>query len=121
MNKTFTRLALAISAGALLTGGVATQANAAASDAVLKNASGSDRTISICKDWSGTKSDPDCKSGSARGTLAPGQNSKSKYGWKDTDGYYVPSGCRDNYGNRGGKWVKLSGFYGQTKTRLIDC
>jgi hypothetical protein len=88
-----------------------TPAHAAAGDGVIKNNTSSDGNMTICKDW-GVSS---CSSSSPRGTLAPGQNSKSKYGWADTDGYWIPSGWSDNYGRRGPLWVKVAGCFGCTK------
>lgn len=83
----------------------------------IKNSPGSDRSLRACQDWSGTKSDPGCKSGTRWVTLAPGQTTPAG----DWDGYEVPSGCRDNYGNRGKVQVKVSGFFGRTSMRLLDC
>lgn len=87
----------------------------------IKNASSSEGNLGVCRDWSGTSADPGCKSGTPRGSLSPGQNSKTKYGWADTDGRIIPAGCQDNYGNRGPKEVKTPGFFGITKTYRLDC
>jgi len=118
MNKTLTRIALTAGAGAMLAASFATTAEAAPyNHARIKNSIGSDRDLRACKDWSGTKSDPGCKSGTRWVTLSPGETTPAG----DWDGYEVPSGCTDNYGNRGKKQIKVSGFFGKTATRLLSC
>ena len=101
----------------------------AANDAVIKSNSASGRTMTICHNWTTTGSH--CASGV--GSLSPGQNSKTKYGWKDTDGILnVPNGwCLYNLSNNIVKYgsssdsandFKVSGFYGATFTyRLGAC
>jgi hypothetical protein len=44
--------------------------------ASITNSPSSSGSIKVCRDWSGTA----CTSGTARGTLAPGENSASKFG-----------------------------------------
>jgi outer membrane biosynthesis protein TonB len=69
--------------------------------ASITNSPSSSGSIKVCRDWSGTA----CTSGTARGTLAPGENSASKFGWKDTDAY-----------NAGTGWVKQGGCFGCAMT-----
>lgn len=115
------RVGLASAAlGMGLVAATVTPAHAAANDANIKNSPGSNTSFRACKDWSGTKADPGCKSGTAWVTLSPGEDTRSN-GWADADGYELKSGCTDNYGNRGPKQIKVSGFFGMTKTRLVKC
>lgn len=55
------------------------------------------RSLGICKDWrhpSGVWTSSSCSGGSSQGVLYKNQNSKSKYGWSDTDGIRVDKGYR---------------------------
>jgi hypothetical protein len=71
------------------------------SDAVIRNSGHSTHTIRVCRDWEVTS----CRTGSPTGRLTPGQNSGTKFGWKDTDGYDVGEG-----------WVKQQGCFRCTVT-----
>jgi len=70
----------------------------------VKNSHGSTRSIGVCRDWSTSS----CRDDSPRGTLAPGESSRAKYGWPDTDGYRVQKG-----------WVKQSGCFSCTVTLTV--
>ncbi|MFS0885136.1 hypothetical protein [Aeromicrobium sp. 179-A 4D2 NHS] len=93
-------------------------ANAAANDLVIANHYSSPRNIEVCRDWGNTS----CQTASPKGFLTPGQNSKTKFGWADADGFKVPAGCRFHYTQSGtkksvsggstGKWFKMGGFFG---------
>lgn len=112
--------------GSALVAGTPTLASAVSpGDAVLKHASASDRSrLTICKDWSGTSSDPGCKEGSPLGYLERGQNSKTKYRWADTDGFVLPAGYNATISGGGYPsyrisstgWHKLGGSGGLTRT-----
>lgn len=95
-------------------------AEAADSGGILVNYT-SNQGISVCKDWGNTS----CASASPRCWLNPGEDSKSKCGWSDTDGYYLSTGWRGcevrplptNYfpagscltsSTGGPRWVKVS-------------
>jgi len=72
--------------------------------------------LSICKDWN--LADDQVVSSycpSTIGLLNPGQDSKSKYGWADTDGAFIPArtglyvdGKRWNHCRSYAVWMKLS-------------
>lgn len=118
MKKLIIRTGLVVAGALTVAGGIVSPASAALNDAHIKNNSSSDRTMTICRDW-GTTS---CKSTSYKGYLSPGQNSKTKYpSIKDWDGFYIPSGCRDNYGVIGPKWKKVPGANGLTKAFTLEC
>ena len=65
--------------------------------AIIKNSSKSTQSIRVCRDWS-TKS---CNTSSAVGYLAPGEDSRTKFTWFDTDGFDLGDG-----------WVKEHGCFG---------
>lgn len=123
----FKKTLAALGGGAALVAVTALPAHAAYNDGVIRAVSFTDGGLGICKNWSGSASDPGCASGSPRGTLARNENSKSKYGWVDTDGAILSPGC-DLYKWEGdfstlitrntgsnSKEVKITGFYGETK------
>ncbi len=82
--------------------------------AVLKNSIGSDGGVLVCRDWGG---DGRCASGSPRGMLYPGEDSYTKFDWRDTDGFYVGRGWYVVHGafDVGPRWVKKSGCLGCTR------
>jgi hypothetical protein len=91
---------------------VAASAPASAATGGRVGYAGGDRTsMSICHNLS---SPTTC--GSGVGSLSPGQWSHTKYGWADTDAFYVPRGCSayisPNYiyatGGSTGRWAKFS-------------
>jgi hypothetical protein len=110
-----------VTAATVMTGfaASASPAQAATHDAVIKhiNGSSSDRPLLvICKNWGSTS----CASTSPLGTLAVGENSKTKYGWTDADGAFAPAGCTltikgltqaEYFGGSSGKWIKVEGSY----------
>lgn len=74
------------------------QASAGVLDLVVANkkhptdADKYNKVLNICKDWNypkGVWKARTCKD-SETGTLLNGQNSKTKYGWADTDAVYIP-------------------------------
>lgn len=76
-------------------------------DAVIRyeNLGGGDDFLVICRDWAAQGGH--CADDSARGILYAGEDSLSKYGWADTDGYYHPrSGCTTEASV--GAWVEVS-------------
>lgn len=83
---------------------------------VLKLSTLSDRAnVSICRNWSSSP----C-SGEQR-TLYRGQNTKTQFGWNDSDGFYLPAGYNANVTPGTGRitstgWHKLSGCAGCTRT-----
>jgi hypothetical protein len=56
--------------------------------AVIKSNTNSTGTLYACRDF---VSDTQCGSTSPRCNLSPGQNTKTKCGWADADGYILPS------------------------------
>ena len=93
-------------------------AHAAQNDAVIKNQSFSYTYLTICKSLI---SDTQC--GGTVGNLYPGQNSLSKYGWRDTDAIYCGQGwwCQidsNTFRGSGTGWnsrlIKVSGCWGCT-------
>jgi len=87
-------------------------------DAVIKNQKFSYTNLGICKD-----AISETKCGSTHGWLSPGQNSKSKYGWADTDGIFCGKGwwCKvaavtfRGYGSGwNSRFIKVGGCFGCT-------
>lgn len=62
-----------------------------------------------------------CGTSSPRGVLYRGQNSKKKFGWKDTDMLFLRHGeCLDGYkGYVGTRWVKVGGSWGSAQSYRI--
>jgi len=111
------RTVLVLVIASLAFGGVASPANAAVGDLVIKNQTGA--SFVVCQNW-GTTS---CRSDSPRCRLYAGENSKTKCGWQDADGIYVPTNdilfvyperqyVLTSYG--AGAWYKRSGCSGCT-------
>lgn len=76
-------------------------------DAVIRYESlaGGDDFLIICRDWAAAGGG--CAEDSVRGVLYHGEDSLTKYGWADTDGYYHPrEGCTT--GSRLGSWIEIS-------------
>lgn len=76
-------------------------------DAVIRyeNLGGGDDFLVICRDWAPRGGG--CADDSERGILYAGEDSLSKYGWADTDGYYHPRpGCTTEAST--GAWVEVS-------------
>lgn len=80
---------------------------------------GSTRTsLRVCRSW--LASGGGCANSGGDGTLYRQENSKTKFGWVDTDGYYHPSNSCTSYANvgviqytfRSTGWIKLSGLAG---------
>lgn len=65
-------------------------------DAIIENSRDSRHNLRVCRDWGMTR----CRSTSPKGVLKPGENSKAKLGWEDTDGY-----------DAGGGWVQQHGCF----------
>ena len=93
-------------------------ARAAPNDAVIKNQSFSYTYLTVCKDLI---SDTQC--GRTVGFLYPGQDSLSKYGWRDTDAIYCGQGwwCQidsNTFRGSGTGWnsrlIKVPGCFGCT-------
>lgn len=78
---------LVIAFAALLGPASAAHADGLGHDAVIKNSKASYYNLGICHN---AASETKCASGF--GWLSPGQNSKSKYGWADTDGIFCGAG-----------------------------
>ncbi|QOR71455.1 hypothetical protein IM660_03940 [Ruania alkalisoli] len=91
-------------------------------DAVIANSSSSTHAFVVCRDWA---SNGTCAYGSPRGWLYPGQNTQSKFGWADADGFHVDAGCRAYLGQGrtayGPQWVKMYGSWGLTQTVNYRC
>jgi hypothetical protein len=66
------------------------------SDAVIKNSADSTHKLRVCQSWS----ERTCAKSSPRGDLKPGEDSATKFGWKDTDGF-----------DQGDGWVKQHGCF----------
>lgn len=86
----------------------ATPAQAGVGDAKITNSASSVSTLTVCQNF-GTSG---CSSGI--GTLYPGENSNSKFGWPDTDGFFCVSTRRYLVGSvwktcSASEWVKVSG------------
>lgn len=77
-------IAVSVAVAAFIT--VPAPASAAVNDLVVVN--GGARTLTVCKSASSSTA---CAG--ATGTLSAGQNSKTKYGWADTDMIQLPKGC----------------------------
>lgn len=97
--------------------------DASANSGVIRSNSGSDQRLLACKDWGASGI---CGKTSPTGLLSPGENTKTKFGWSDSDGVYVATGCvlRNTSGTivaYGGHWFKVSGFFGATFTYRHDC
>ena len=95
--------ALVLAIGATVT--VPTPAQAAANDASITNLSG--RTITVCRSLTAC---------SQTGRLYNQQNSRDKFGWSDTDAYWLPAGWKGSkYAtcNTKGRWVKVPGLFGR--------
>ena len=74
----------------LLSALTAQPASAATDDLIITNASGA-RLLNTCHSWAfndGRKKSSNCPSSTC--VLYGGQNTKSKCGWSDADGAYVP-------------------------------
>ncbi len=123
------RGATGIGVALIATGMSTTAAEAALNDGVFVN--GGTRSFSICRD---AASETSC--GSGLGTLLAGQNSKTKYGWADTDMIYIPSKCTlqeytwsqssmrwINYalGGSSGRWMKIGGLNGTAVQFRVVC
>lgn len=75
-------------------------------------------SLKVCKSWGSSA----CGSSSPTGWLYNNENSGTKFGWSDTDGYHHPSSaCMTQasalglyYQNEIVGWVKLSGLWGGT-------
>jgi len=86
----------------------ATPAQAAPGDAQITNSPYSVSTLTVCQNFGTTG----CSSGI--GTLYPGENSHSKFGWGDTDGFFCSSVRKYLVGSvwktcSYSQWVKVSG------------
>jgi hypothetical protein len=104
---------ICLTGGAVLSGsllaGVPAHANGPGHTSYIKNNSTSNFNMKLCQDW-GTSS----KCAKTGGTLKPGESSKKKYGKKDMDGFWVPTGeCAFNLSNDvvsyGGHYFKVLG------------
>jgi hypothetical protein len=98
-------------------------------DLVVRN--GGSSAFLVCRDANPTGTD--CKAGIQ--TLQPGGNSKSQFGWVDTDMIYLPANSKLQIRGvgRGGvvfwstvatssstaKWIKVRGFFGKTETYRV--
>src|SRR5690349_896722 len=56
-------------------------------DAQITNSAQSVSSFQVCRDWNGDTNG--CASGI--GTLYPGENTHSKFGWNDADGFFCVS------------------------------
>jgi hypothetical protein len=65
-------------------------------DAIIENSRDSKHSLRVCRDW-GARS---CQGASPTGKLKPGENTKTKFDWDDTDGY-----------NAGNGWVQQHGCF----------
>ena len=122
-------ISLALAVAGLAALAPATPASAALNDLVVKNDGA--RSFGICRS---AASDTTCSG--PTGTLASGENSKSKYGWSDTDMIQLAGGCtlhKHTYlgaGQHGWqlyavatttRWVKVPGWNGATQSFKVTC
>jgi hypothetical protein len=63
-------------------------------DAIIENSPQSKHTLRVCRSW-GVSS---CQGSSPTGKLKPGENSKTKFNWDDTDGYDSGKGWVQQHG-----------------------
>lgn len=105
-------------------------ASAAPNDLVVVN--GGSRSFTVCKSAASTTS---CATSSPRGTLLAGQNSKTKFGWSDTDMIFLSGGCTLSqytwyqssmmwmpYATASSsRWVKVSGSNGNAIKYRVTC
>lgn len=105
-------------------------ASAALNDLVVVN--GGTVSFTICKSAASTTS---CVTTSPRGTLLPGQNSKTKFGWADTDMILLSSGCTLSQYTwyqssmmwmpyavaNSTRWIKVSGSNGNPIKYKVTC
>ena len=94
-------------------------------DAVIMSSTASDAPFVACANWAELA----CKDAAAdRRELAPGQNTRTAFGWADADGFLVAQGCTmqissDRRGQliRGPRWFKVVGFLGLTQELTYTC
>jgi hypothetical protein len=113
MNKTrILRGIISVLAGAVVAVGTsavaATPAQAAPGDAQITNSAQSVGSLTVCQNYGQTG----CASGI--GTLYAGENTHSKFGWGDADGFFCVSTRRYLVGSvwktcSASVWVKVSG------------
>lgn len=118
-------LALGLTAAA---GGMA-PASAALNDLVVKN--GGSRDFLVC---SSARNSTEC--GGTVGVLSPGQNTRTKFGWADTDMIDINANCKlYQWAYSGGqmkwvlsaiagstsRWMKVPGNNGNTITYKVTC
>ena len=95
--------------------------------AVIKHSTSSGAfVLRVCHHWGASS----CGSGIE--WLRRGKNTKSAYGWADTDGFWIPPKCKAHIvgplvnswtpvaGSKG-RWKKLPGIFGRTWTVGIRC
>lgn len=85
-------------------------------DLVIHNISS--RYIYICRDWNfppGQNTATSCPASTSTGYLRPGEDSRTKYGWSDTDGLFIPAytkmiadGTQYNHCRSYPVWMKVS-------------
>ena len=94
-------------------------------DAVIKSSPDSNADFVACGAWA----DLICKdSAPDRRELAPGENTRTAFGWPDADGFLVAPGCTMRIsGDRrsevisGPRWFKVVGFFGLTQELTYTC